>query len=277
MWRYLLALLLLIFAPPIHAVTVSILNSPSTVSSDPFEITAQVEGASIGTNYLRVDLYQDGTSNYFGDTNNGTEWYSGSDGKQYFPIEIIDDNPTIATLSARLGEPTFTEYLGPGNYKLRLRRYTASGSSGSGDLQSVDLGITYERPPSPTPTPTTTPTPSPSPTADSSLSSEAPTPSEAAGEVGQPSTTPSPKPSLTSSPEGTVAGLSIKSFHLPELASPHSETETPNKVLSSPKDEVGPSLNLDRARIALITGAGLIFLSLAGYLGYRQYYISHNS
>lgn len=120
-------------------------------------------GASSGTNYIRVDLYKDGTQNYFGETYNGSDWYSGSDGKQYFPITIIDSKSTAsAALQARTGVPSISDYDGQGSYKMRIRRYTTSGGQGSEDpnTSAVSVAITIS---TPTPTPTFTPQPTATP------------------------------------------------------------------------------------------------------------------
>jgi hypothetical protein len=146
----------------VFAVSVSISNFPETITTDPVTFNASILGASSGTNYLRVDFYKEGTSNYFGETFNGGDWYSGSDGKQYFPITIIDSKSTAsASIKARIGAPNNTEYTGQGTYKMRIRRYTASGSLGSEDpiLSAVNIVINI-----PTNTPTQTPTPTPMPT-----------------------------------------------------------------------------------------------------------------
>src|SRR5437868_14827917 len=93
MFRIVLSMALLLagvlFCPKnVYAVTVSIIDYPSTISLDQFSLTASVSEASSGTNYLRLDIFKDGTTTYFGETYNGSDWYSGSDGKQYFPITV---------------------------------------------------------------------------------------------------------------------------------------------------------------------------------------------
>lgn len=163
----LLLLLLFVFSSPVHAVTVSILNAPSTIDQNDFTLTASVSGAQAGTNYLRVDLYKDGTTNYFGETNNGNSWVSGSDGTTYFPIITQANTPWVGIIEGRIGNPSAGEYDGTGNYRLRLRRYTASGNSGSSDtLDSVPVTILFPTPtlpPTNTPIPLHTPTPTPTP------------------------------------------------------------------------------------------------------------------
>lgn len=246
-----------------QAVSVSILSSPTSIGDDKFSVTVKTEGASAGTNYLRVDLYLDGSKNYFGETDNGQSWYGGSDGKQYFPITIQSGIVNIATFSARLGEPTMGDYPGPGAYKLRIRRYTSSGNQGSEDPQPVDVTLTKAWPsPSPSPTPAPSPTPTPSPSLVPS-----PTPS--------PTPKPSPKPSPSPSPDlgvriGTVAGEAT-TIDLSGFGVSPSPT-SPAKALREGGSK--PILNRDRAKTALLVGIGLITMSLAGFFGYR-YYLRH--
>ena len=84
-FKILAALLLfwLFFASKAYAVTISITDIPSTITDAPFVLTASISGASAGTNYLRVEIFKDGTNNYFGETYNGSDWYSGGDGTLY--------------------------------------------------------------------------------------------------------------------------------------------------------------------------------------------------
>lgn len=177
-------------ASPAFAVTLTIEQAPATLTDQPFTVDITMTGASEGQNYLRVDLYKDGTNNYFGETSVGSTWYSGSEGTQYVPILIPDLKTVVtATLQARLGTPSPTEYSGPGIYKLRIRRYTASGSSSSVDETPVDVQIAYSFP-----TSTPSPTPSPTPT-------DIPTPTK----VPPPTHTPTPTKSPTVTP--TIAQL----------------------------------------------------------------------
>lgn len=247
----------------------TILSSPVSIGDEKFNVTIQTEGASAGTNYLRVDLYQDGTTKYFGDTDNGQAWYNGSDGKQYFPVTILSNTPNIATVSARIGEPSISDYPGPGSYKLRIRRYTSSGNQGSEDPQPVSINLTKNWPspsPSPTPTPTSTPTQTPTPT---------PSPSPT------PTPTPTPKPSLKpASPSGGPSSSSSPNLASPEsgtVAGAATEIDLSGFGISPPVgvdprvDPPKPTLNKSRAKTALIVGSGLVIISVAGFLGYRKY------
>lgn len=158
------------FSSPALAVTTTISSFPLTIGADPFSVEVHIASASAGTNYLRIDLYKEGMTRYFGETHNGSIWYSGSDGKQYFPVTISSDLVT-ANFQGRVGNPSVSEYDGSGSYRLRVRRYTASGNYNApeANASSVLLTINLTNPtPTPTiapvPTATSTPLPSPTPT-----------------------------------------------------------------------------------------------------------------
>jgi len=163
--KFVVLLAFFFLATPVFAVSVIITEKPTVISTSPFSITVSVYGANSGKNYLRVDLFKDGTSNYFGETHNGSEWYFGSVGTSYFPIDIVSSDSTAsATFQAQIGEPTATEYSGPGSYKLRIRRYTSASSYSSSDAHDVTIDVPLSTPtPSPAPTPTKTPIPTSTP------------------------------------------------------------------------------------------------------------------
>ena len=181
----LIALVLFLFAPlvfkPALAVTVTITNFPATITDEPFTITASISGASSGTNYLRVDLYKEGTQNYFGETFNGSDWYGDSTYSQYLPIVVQSGITWNGTVDGRIGSPTGTEYDGNGTYKLRLRRYTGGGGNTASEANNSAVTISINLP-APTGPPTNTPT-----------STNTPTPTN----IPTPTKTPTPKPSLT--------------------------------------------------------------------------------
>jgi len=261
-------ILLLFSTKQVLAVSISILSYASSIGEESFTVTTKIEGAETGTNYLRIDLYQDkeGSKSYFGETDNGQSWYGGTDGKQYFSVPIITGNPTIATVSGRIGDPSISEYPGPGAYKLRIRRYTSSGGAGSGDCIPVDINITKTWPSSsPSPSPSIIPTPSPTQT-------PTPTPTSTPKPSLKPSIRPSPSPTLpaealSEGEEGTVAGIStdinLSSFGI---------SPSPSAQMSLQGDSSQAlTLNTDRLKTVLMIGSGLVLISLAGFLGYRRY------
>ncbi|HBD02377.1 MAG: putative cell surface glycoprotein [Microgenomates group bacterium GW2011_GWC1_46_16] len=111
--------------------------------------------------------------------------------------------------------------------------------------------------PAPSPSPSPSPTPSPTPT---------PTPTPIPSPTPPPSPKPSLKPSPLSSPSlkleetGTIAGQTID-INLSAFGA----SASPSPSISSK-----PTLNRSRAKTALISGAGLVLISLAGFFGYRR-------
>jgi len=195
--HFLLALLLFFgftfFPKEISAVTITIDNSPPDISESPFSVSFSVSGAASADNYFRIDLFKDGSSSYFGETYNGSDWYNGSDGKQYLKAVMVSGQTANITVQGRLGNPSSSEFLGPGLYKLKIRRYTASGTAATTDNQTPgDINITYTTPtPSPSPTPTHEPTQSPTPQPTNTPTSTA---------TLTPTPTPKPTPTTKSSP-----------------------------------------------------------------------------
>lgn len=200
---------------PAFAVSLTISDAPQTITDQPFSLNASISGAGTGTNYLRIDLYKEDTSNYFGETYNDNDWYGGSDGKQYFPITIVSGQTWNGSVQGRMGTPTIGKYPGPGNYKLRIRRYTNSGGTGTTDQTPQDIQITFALS-SPSPTPIETPSPAPStnptstPTPTTSSSSKAKTTSTI-------SKTPAPSLNPTS-PQPFAQSIQTTSFPKASLA-----------------------------------------------------------
>lgn len=258
--------LALLFPGRVIAVTTDIISYPTTIGEDKFSVTIQVASASAGTNYLRIDLYKDGTKNYFGETDNGQSWYGGSDGKLYFPITIVSGVPAVATVSARIGDPSQSDYPGPGVYKIRARRYTSSGNQGSEDTISRDITLNKSWPsPSPSPVASVAPTVSPSP-----MSTVAPTPTPSPSLKPSPTVLPSPSISMAGDP--TVAGVAVE-IDLSSFGAASSSPDASHRALSSS----GPSLNTSRLKSVVSIGLGMITLSVASYFAYKKYLASKNN
>lgn len=184
---------LFIFKGNVFSVTTSIIEYPSTLSADAFNIKVLVEGASAGQNYLRVDLYKEGSTNYFGETFNNTDWYFGSDGKKYLPITIESGKVASVSVQARVGQIEGTDYSGPGEYKMKIRRYTSSGTQASDTQSVVTVSINLF---TPTPSPTLTPTPQPQ---SSSTFSPSPTKTPSPSSSSTPSITQEQSPTIDES------------------------------------------------------------------------------
>lgn len=180
------------------AVTVTINSSPSTITQDEFTISASVSGATTGTNYLKIDIFKDGTTNYFGETFNNSDWYSGSTYTQYLPITIQSGVTWGGSIQGRIGSPTVTQYDGAGAYKIRLRRYTSGGGYTTSEANDSSVQVAISVPTS-TPESTNTSTPTPEPTATKTpTSTKTPTPTKS------PTLTKTPTPTKSLTPTSTL-------------------------------------------------------------------------
>ncbi|MFH0937215.1 MAG: hypothetical protein V1808_02895 [Candidatus Daviesbacteria bacterium] len=239
-----------IFYHPVLAVTVDISNAPSSITDQPFEFNVSVSGAGSGTNYLRADFYQPGTTNYFGYTFNGNDFYTGSDYAQYLPITINPEGSASATIKAKL-DPSSSSFKGAGSYNLKVRRYTSSGSSYTWSNETT-VNVNYSLPTStPIPAPTSAPTDTPTPT-----SSPTNTPTPTSTSKPSPTKTPTPKPSPTKTKTPTPEP-SIPSSILGTASANLSPTSTP---VPQAQTSSSPLKNI------LLVGGGLIFLLAAGLL-----------
>lgn len=251
---------LFFFSGSIFAVTTTITDYPSSVSTDAFALSVAITGASTGTNYLRIDVYKDGTSNYFGETYTGTTWYAGSDGISYFPI-TIQSASWSGTLQGRISSYTATDYDGTGSYKLRVRRYTSSGNytSSEANNSAVTIAIVI---PTQTPTPTITPTNAPTATP-----TKTPTPTTT------PTVTPTPKITITLSPTSsatasaalaTPSATSVQNRDILGESIEEEQTPTPFvRVLSQQKTSFLPQV--------FIIGGSIFLLCACGILGFNLY------
>ncbi|MCX6793990.1 MAG: hypothetical protein NTY06_02695 [Candidatus Gottesmanbacteria bacterium] len=88
-------------------------------------------------------------------------------------------------------------YQGPGNYDLKVRRYTGKSSTFAQESNTLNIVLTATMPTAtPTPLPTSTPTPTPEPTV---------TPTRTPTPTPTPTKTPTPTPTPTVKPTSTVA------------------------------------------------------------------------
>ncbi|GEM_PF-1729112 len=133
----LLALLLLsLFLPPkVFAVSISIDSYPNEVTESEFTVGFTIAGAKKARNYIRVLVYKEGTHSYHGLTWNGLSWYEGSSGKEYFAIDIVE-NETKGIVKGKVpvGFPG-------GEYLLSLKRYTASGNSSDDSVSPQKITV----------------------------------------------------------------------------------------------------------------------------------------
>lgn len=248
---------------PSHVSAIDLTIKDPVISDLTITLSASLSATS--NYYLQGTLRSQSSSKYFGETqNNRGDWidYVSSPEKEYITSNFFLTDVKNATWSGtlnmrfKLDDPN---YLGPGPYDLKLRRFTGNGTSPAGESNTLTITLAANLP-TPTPTPSPTPSPSPSPT---------PSPSP----IPSPTRTPAPSVVLkdevgSSPPIGTVAGetsgIDLSGFGISLPASPKS-----SDAGGSPNSR--PTLNKSRAKTALTVGAGLILVSVAGFFGYRKY------
>jgi len=144
-----------LFIRTASAVTISLSGVPTTITQDPFSFIVTISGAKKGTiNYLKMDIFQNGSTHYFGFTQNGNDFYNDTDFSHYPQVTINDSGSASATL---VGKADFSSpyYNGSGSYSIRVRRYTSSGAY-SADESNQSITTVFLQGPAPS-----TPTPSP--------------------------------------------------------------------------------------------------------------------
>jgi hypothetical protein len=238
-------------------VNVLIQDYPKEIGNNEFEVGVLIEGANSGTNYLRADLFQEGTTKYFGETFNTSAWYGGSSGIEYFPIEILKDSSVSATLKARVGEPSYSKYPAPGDYLLRIRRYTASGNVASDTQEPVKLRINV---------PVDTPTPEVSSASNREESTNTPKPTPIP--TPKPTKRPTPKPVLTNTPEPTPVEEKVLAL---DDERENEEDETP---AVQDEDNKVSKKNLPLASVFLLI-VGAVMLSYGGFFIFRELRIKY--
>lgn len=147
------------------ATSINISNIPLEISEQPFEFNVSITGAQPGTNYLRANFFPAGTTHYFGFTYNGSNFYNGSDFTQYLSINIDSSGNWSGVIQAKI-DPSSNYFSGSGEYNLKVRRYTGSGSYTWSNEVSLYVNSSTSSP-SPTPGPSTSPSPTPGPSAGS--------------------------------------------------------------------------------------------------------------
>lgn len=204
--------------------------------------------------YLQGAFQKNNGDNYFGYTqNNSGDWYeyTSSLSIDYIISNFFYLEPQSGSWSGQIkvkNNPTSSSYLGPGEYVLKLKRYSGKSTGSAGDsMLTINLS---EATPTPSPSPTQAPTaqPTAAPTATPIVK---PTPTK----------TPSPKPTptltstpiVTIKPQQTIEPLIVLN------------TKTPiGKVAGASTTKKSPIL----AIILIISG--ISFLGYGGYLLYNM-------
>lgn len=244
----------------------------ASVTDTEMIMTATVSGLTAsscdsgGRCYFQGTLRAVGTTPYFGATKNNVDtWvdYVTEPAVDYITSTFFSFTPVEASWSGKVQmryAADDQEYAGPGEYELKLRRYTGKSTSASGDSNTLTVSLSASLPsPSLAPSPTPAPTPTPTPT---STSTPAPTPTPAPSPLASPKPSEGGSPNLAISSPGTVAGVAdidLAGFGASPLATP------------SPTPILAPQPSGERVKNTVAIGSGLVISSLAGFLGYRKY------
>lgn len=163
----------------------AILSAPQSINiNDQFTIEASMSGLLSNSIYrLRIVLAQTGTSNYFGSTHDGSQWYNGApspiDYSKFLSITTNQDGSWNGNVLGKL-ELNDSNYknTGSGSYDLKLGRYTQSGSTATwSDVFAVNLTAPSATPTiAPTSKPISTNTPTPKPSSATPIPTKSPTP-----------------------------------------------------------------------------------------------------
>lgn len=227
-------------------------------------VAASVSGTQ-NNYYLQGTLRSVDSSKYFGETENGRgSWidYLSVPDKEFitsnfFLTDVRDASWSgVVKLRYKVDDPI---YKGPGNYELKLRRFTGGSSNSAGESNTLVVTLTGVLP-VPSPSPAQSPLPS--------LPPSSPSPSPQASSVPAPSPSPetrsSPSPILTTPLAVTVAGESVIDLSAFGIHSPEAS------ISPSPPDGDVLTLRHERVRIVLLIGGGLLLVAVAGYLIVRR-------
>lgn len=162
-------LFFLIFFPRFCFASIELTISNLESKDDYYSVDAVVTGmSSSSATFIQGMFTKSDTTKYFGYTlSKKAEWlaYASSPEKSFVLENYIELQNNISQKIYIKPNYTDLDYLGPGSYVLKLKRYTASGSP-SDYSNSLELSLNHSltTTPSPTPTPTSTATSAPTST-----------------------------------------------------------------------------------------------------------------
>jgi hypothetical protein len=156
-----------LFFPVVVYATISFTVSNPTTEGDYIIVDASLSGISSTSAFVQGMFTATSSNSYFGYTwGQNEEWvnYVGNTTKDF----IVQNFPVLQrNVSQKIWvRPNYTDsaYKGPGEYYLKLKRYTGASDNSTGD--DAVLTVTLNQPlPTPTPTVTDEPTNTPEPTA----------------------------------------------------------------------------------------------------------------
>lgn len=266
MKKILIVTVLFVFflAPSSFAASLTISNIPSTIEKDQeVNVDVSLTGAAANTqNYLRVAFYSDSSpTSYFGYTwNHENSWYNGTpspiDPHKFLQISVASDGTWNGSLKTKIDTDS-SFYKGTGVYKLKVGRYTASGTSVTDWSSGVEVALNA---PSPSPSPTVSPTSTPLPTATKTpTSTKSPTPTKSHTPTKSPTTIKHATSTPTKlSQTKSVTPASSLSSSVSLISSPTISQSDTGKVLGVREEEPSatPKERVQNANVLGVTSKG---------------------
>lgn len=251
--------LLIMQTTPVSAVELAI--SDPEVKGLEITLSASLSGST--NYYLQGALRAQNSSKYFCETkNNLGNWidYLSNPDKEYIASNFFRTDIQESSWSGKLSlryKPDDPNYVGPGLYDLKLRRYTGNSTSSAGDSNTLTITLTE-------PLPTIAPTHSPASPTPGSTQVPVATPTPVSLPSPPPTVLPTPKfsPSVVATIAGATTEIDLTSF---------ASTPTPTNQLEYIPPQTEPSLRLDRLKKVILIGGGSLLLLVSSYFAYRKY------
>ena len=203
-------LLFFIFPRNSLAAIVFTISNPIVNENDEIEVDASISGlisssCSTGGCYLQAQIrVLNESKGFFGYTYNNSgefvDYFSSVSSVDEIKTKLFNFVPVSGAWSGKLkakNNLSNSNYIGPGQYTLKFRRFSGNSTSPTGgDSDVVTMALVAATPtPEPTATPTNTPTPTPTVTSNPTA-----TPTKTSSPT--PTKSPTPKPTPLQSPSG---------------------------------------------------------------------------
>ncbi len=283
---FLIAFLLLssIFPKSAFAAITFTISNPTITGNDEIEVDAEISGliiSSCSTSgcYLQAELkVLDDSKDFFGYTYNNSgeyvDYFSSPSSTEEIKTKLFNFIPVSGAWFGKLkakNNPENSNYIGPGQYTIRFRRFTGNSTSPtSGDSNTLTITLNA---PTPSPSPTLTPTPQPTNTP---TNSPTPTKSPTPTPTTKPTATLTPLPSPTKTPTPTLTSTITPTVQANVLGISQSNDSLENTNGDS-KDQTKASVpNKQKSNVigVVFISLGVLFLSLCGIvvaLSYRNF------
>ncbi|OGD87062.1 hypothetical protein A2870_02805 [Candidatus Curtissbacteria bacterium RIFCSPHIGHO2_01_FULL_41_11] len=254
----------LVFTPQVFAAFNFSTSKQTVTDTEELSVSINLDLSTSTANnayYLRGAFYKEGTTQYFGYTqDNSGNFYNGPYGncQSLFKITVDAEGNWSGEIKVKVDYEN-SYFKGSGEYLFKVGRYTESCNITWADSEPSKISITQTVIPSASPTSTPTPTTNDS-TNKTSTKSPTPTPKPA------PATTVKSTKSPTLSPKNSPQVLAEKNQNSNETATPSASPDVPSPSPS-------PASSSSKYKIASLlsgTGLALIGVSFVLYLWYSK-------